>query len=336
MRVSSPPRKIANQPRDYFDTLKGAHRPLTAAEKATAHAEIAARYAAKAKRRREANPLRRLAYFRLHDIENVRDGRTSHAISDWDYLTFAANHIAVTKSNHASKIAAVVVWANSFTPLLPVSKVKRLAKRIIADPCMWSADTLGWRMRLTVDERTAFKVRTIGAMGSSKAERAALRKQKDAEAKRQQRAEKSSGKPRGRPSKGSPWLAEGISRAQWFRNARGDETKTRLQYSTVGTITANSLKSHPAQRAPVAPCPIQPSTVRPEASGSAGHLSVTGATRRAPPPVRPPVRGLLGEAPTAQQSTTGRMHNLATVVNAAWWARPWMERQAGLATVHVP
>ena len=263
----------------------------TKQNEAALHAEIAARYAAHNRRWVEDTPLRRLAYLRLYDIENILEGRTSHPISEWDYLTIAANHIAFTKSNSAAKIVDVVDWARCFTPSLPIRKVRGLAKRIIANPCMWSADKLAWRMRLTFAERTAFGVKTIGSIDKNKEQRAALRKQKDAEAARLRRAEKSTGRPGGRPSRGKPWLAEGISCAQWFRNARDDETKPRRQYCSVATYNADALKSHPVQR------------------GTSPGKKQAGGT------------------PTARHSTTD-VGNLSKVIMARWML-PWMQRQSG-------
>lgn len=43
-------------------------------------------------------------------------------------------------------------------------------------PLKWSADKLGWKIRLTDEQRTRLKIRTIGAMGISKEQRVIRRK----------------------------------------------------------------------------------------------------------------------------------------------------------------
>jgi hypothetical protein len=201
------------------DHLKPGRPARNDEERALRHAEIAARYANKAKdaRRKSCNPFQRIARLRLYDLENLIWGRGVPADGGWDYLTLAAHHIAFA-SKPAHIVADTVAWAHRCTPSLPTDRVKLLSKRIATNPRRWSADKLAWRLRLTVKERTDLGITTIGAIDMTKAARAALRKQKRNEADRERRAAQSSGKPRGRPSKGKPWEQLGVSKATYYRH----------------------------------------------------------------------------------------------------------------------
>jgi hypothetical protein len=84
---------------------------------------------------------------------------------------------------------------------LPEDKARQLADRVAAEPRKFTADALAWRLRLSMAERTALKITTVGAFDLSKAERAEERKRKDREAKRARRAAARTGRPRGRPKK---------------------------------------------------------------------------------------------------------------------------------------
>jgi hypothetical protein len=57
---------------------------------------------------------------------------------------------------------------------------ERLISEVTQCPLKWSADKLGWKLRLSDDQRTRLKIRTIGAMGITKDQRAERRKAKQA------------------------------------------------------------------------------------------------------------------------------------------------------------
>jgi hypothetical protein len=57
-------------------------------------------------------------------------------------------------------------------------------------PLKWSADKLGWKLRLSDVDRTELKIRTIGAFDCSREQRAARRKAKQAELQRTLRAKR--------------------------------------------------------------------------------------------------------------------------------------------------
>jgi hypothetical protein len=78
-------------------------------------------------------------------------------------------------------------WARDHAPWLTVAKMDTLIAKAVNRPIRWKADTLALAIRLTMADRTACRVTTIGAMDCSQAERLALRKAKNREAQRARR-----------------------------------------------------------------------------------------------------------------------------------------------------
>jgi len=79
------------------------------------------------------------------------------------------------------------------------------------------ADDVGTYLRLTDAERTLWGIRTIGGLDVPKRQRTLRRKRLDRERKARKRLEAGA-----RPQSQSlnrlrPWLAEGVSRATWYR-----------------------------------------------------------------------------------------------------------------------
>ena len=94
----------------------------------------------------------------------------------------------------------IVAWAHAWAPWLPQAEAERIAEQVAAAPRKWSADALAWRLNLSMVDRTALNITTIGAYDVGKAERMELRKLKRREAERKRRAAKAT-RPRGRPRK---------------------------------------------------------------------------------------------------------------------------------------
>lgn len=120
---------------------------------------------------------------------------------------------------------AIMRWLEVWAPWMPVAEAAELAANAIADPRRYKADTLGWAIRLTVQERDSLAITTIGAIGMNKAARAKRRRERDRERKAKQRRAKGA-KPRKQYEAQSiertkPWLAEGISRRTWYRRRNG-------------------------------------------------------------------------------------------------------------------
>jgi hypothetical protein len=163
MRLASSFGKPAFAPRDH---LKPGRVARNEQERARQLAEIEARHT---KPRKNANPQRRIALLRMYDLENLCRASDVPDDGGWEYLTTAAHQIAFIYRKADAKIAAIVAWGRRFTPSIPADRAKLLAERVIANPRLPSADKLGWRLRLTVEMRTALGITTIGAIGTTKA-----------------------------------------------------------------------------------------------------------------------------------------------------------------------
>jgi hypothetical protein len=72
-------------------------------------------------------------------------------------------------------------WILIYAPWLGLRSRERLIREATEHPIKWSADKLAWKIRLTDEQRTRLKVRTIGAIDCSKEQREARRKAKRAE-----------------------------------------------------------------------------------------------------------------------------------------------------------
>ncbi|MHC1947293.1 hypothetical protein IF803_23210 [Bradyrhizobium sp. UFLA06-06] len=176
---------------------------MTAVNVEARHAEIKRRYAWQAEQRREKpDQARLITLIRLRELERIFQSRYGRFLPDddagMDDLTVAAHHVAFLRGDVVTHILA---WARSWAPWLPQDKAKQLAERVAAEPRKFTADALAWRLRLSMAERTALKVTTIGAFDLSKAEREEERKRKRREAERARRAKARSGASRGRPRK---------------------------------------------------------------------------------------------------------------------------------------
>jgi hypothetical protein len=167
--------------------------------------EIARRYGWHAKRQRnedKPDKSRLITLIRLRELERVFQYRYGRFLPDDDAgrddLVLAAHHIVFLRGD---VIEHIVGWARVWAPWLPQKQVELLTQRVMAKPQKFTADVLGWRLGLSMADRSALKITTIGASDMSKEERAELRKRKRREAERFRRARKSSGRPRGRPKK---------------------------------------------------------------------------------------------------------------------------------------
>jgi hypothetical protein len=169
------------------------------------HTEIARRYAWQARQRRKRHedkpdPARLMTLIRMRELERIFARRYGRLLPDDDAgrddLIVAAHHIAFLGGD---VIEHIVDWARAWAPWMPSAEAERLAERVAAKPRKWTADTLAWRLRLSMAERTELGITTIGAFDVSKAEREVQRKQKRKEAERARRAKRSTGRPRGRP-----------------------------------------------------------------------------------------------------------------------------------------
>ena len=169
------------------------------------HIEISRRYAWHARQRRDGLKLTRdqlIPRIRLRELERIFQRRYGRFLPDDDAgrddLVLAAHHVAHLGGD---VLGHVIAWARAWAPWMSQGEARQIADRVAAAPQKFTADVLGWRLRLSMVERTELKITTIGAFDCSKSERAQERRRKNNEAKRNKRAENSSGRSRGRPRK---------------------------------------------------------------------------------------------------------------------------------------
>jgi hypothetical protein len=81
-------------------------------------------------------------------------------------------------------------WFETYCPWLDVRDREYLISEASHCPLKWSADKLGWKLRLTDEQRSRLKIKTIGALGINRDQRAIQRKAKRAELMRALRAKR--------------------------------------------------------------------------------------------------------------------------------------------------
>lgn len=84
----------------------------------------------------------------------------------------------------------IMAWLLAYAPWLPHLERERLISQVTQCPLKWSADKLAWKLRLTDEQRTRLKIRTIGAVDVTSEQRAERRKQEHAARQRRFRAAK--------------------------------------------------------------------------------------------------------------------------------------------------
>lgn len=135
-------------------------------------------------------------------------------------LYIAINHLACLA--HPRK--HIADWIDSWAPWLTAGEQRDLVGRSLANPQRWTADQLAWRLRLTKEQRNMLAITTIGAIDEPKAARTKRRRER--EKQRRKATRRANGAlPRKlyeeqSISRTKPWIAEGISRASWYRRRR--------------------------------------------------------------------------------------------------------------------
>lgn len=84
----------------------------------------------------------------------------------------------------------VTSWFDRYCSWLSLPDREYLIGEATRCPLKWSADKLGWKIRLTDEQRTRLKIKTIGAAGISKEQRKERERQRRAQRQRERRAAK--------------------------------------------------------------------------------------------------------------------------------------------------
>lgn len=137
---------------------------------------------------------------RLLEIQRIIQVRHGGPVDTHDgpvYLPLAVQllvKVGLERAIHRREPLAVVRayvagWTRQWLPLVDAAEVDEAIDYAVANPRRWRADTAAAMLRLTMAERTAANVVTIGATDLSKEERARLAKERHAERQRKARAE---------------------------------------------------------------------------------------------------------------------------------------------------
>src|SRR5262245_36293405 len=187
------------------------------------HAEIARRYAWHADKHRKyprGSPAL-LCRIRLRELEALNKrrygGRLPFDDAGIEDLKIVAHHIAHMGGD---ALGHIVAWAAEWMPDLPHERAETLARAVLDDPVKFKAATLGWRLRLTEEERAALHITTIRPFGVTDKDMAERRKAKARERAARWR-EHQPKQPRKVPLRESrPWEALGISESTWRRRGK--------------------------------------------------------------------------------------------------------------------
>jgi hypothetical protein len=210
------------------DTTKPAR---TAQERKAKLEEIDKRYRAKAKKiaRESGAPQTKPSHkaMRAAELERFFKLRYGGRLPEDD----AGREDAKLMVHHLHPDAAPS-WLRRWAPWMNALEVECLIVEAERVPRWWKADELGIRIGLTRAERTDLRITTIGAVDFLKPQRIKERKQRNRLAKREKRARKGA-KPHAESlSRTQPWLAQGISRATWYRRKNGASRGTKRRRET--------------------------------------------------------------------------------------------------------
>jgi hypothetical protein len=112
-------------------------------------------------------------------------------------------------------------WLDRWMTGLDLASHERMISDALTVQLRYRADKLAWKLKVTVAERQALNLRTIGAIDQTREQRARLVQERKRERDRARRRVKGA-KPRmqyeqAAISRAKPWEANGISRATWYR-----------------------------------------------------------------------------------------------------------------------
>lgn len=187
---------------------------------------IARRYAEL--KRKKLGPLS-MAAIRASELTRLyQDIWPTKQLPDDDQGEMAARVMA----NHLAKLRdaprRIDRWLDRWMTGLSLVSHERLINDVLECPLRYSADKLAWKFKVTAEQRTRLRLRTIGAIDQTRAERAAAAQIRKLERQRARRRANGA-KPRAEyeataRERTRPWETEGISRRTWYRRQRGTTT----------------------------------------------------------------------------------------------------------------
>lgn len=181
---------------------------------------IAARYRDKAKRAGK-QPVT-FAAVRVAELSRLFERRYGRqGLPDADESVTAIRVMADHLGRLRDATRRIGQWLDRFAPWLDLASRERVIRDATERPLKYRADKLAWKLQVTAAERAGLGLRTIGAIDQTKAERAAIAKQRKRE-RDEARRRANGAKPRAEyeassTTSNAPWLEIGISRRTYYR-----------------------------------------------------------------------------------------------------------------------
>lgn len=178
-------------------------------------AEIADRY-------RRKNKRVSMAALRISELQRIRRARYPQGIPDTPdgrvMVRVIVHHLAVLQGDQRRRING---WLDEHAPWLTLADANALMVEVATKPRRWRADRLAWRLKLIAADRKALRITTIGAIDVDKQARIRHRSERSRQIKaaaRQAAGAVSRAHYEAQSlSREAPWVAQGISRATWYR-----------------------------------------------------------------------------------------------------------------------
>jgi hypothetical protein len=190
----------------------------------------AAERAALRKRRRHRGGKIGMSTLRTAELERLFDHRYGEHLPDDDAGRGDVRIMLHTLGRRSDPEHRIEAWLARRAPWFVGDERDHLVQAVMENPLRWRADTLGRMLGLTTADRAMLKIRTIGPINSTAAERKEARRIAGITRKRASR--RAAGiQPRPRPDGKSinaqaPWKAAGINRSTWFRRRARDRNAT--------------------------------------------------------------------------------------------------------------
>lgn len=135
--------------------------------------EIAGRY----RRRFKHATKPQFASIRVAELNRLYRARYGEHVPDDDRgraaMWIVAQHLIQMAGHPQQRLMA---WAGLMAPWLTVVEATKVLGDVAMHPVTWKADSLAWRLKLIDADRTALKIKTIGAIDCNKTERANRRR----------------------------------------------------------------------------------------------------------------------------------------------------------------
>lgn len=172
-----------------------------------------------------------MSTLRTAELDRLFDYRWGNSLPDDDAGRGDVRIMLHTLGRRSDPFQRIDAWLARRAPWFAGEERDALVQAVLENPLRWRADTLGGMLGLTTADRAMLKIRTIGPIDSTTAERREARRLASIERKRSIR--RAAGTPPLRPGQHrnsvnsqAPWKTVGIARSTWFRRRARDRNAT--------------------------------------------------------------------------------------------------------------